>query len=64
MKERLIEFFPRELSLLDNVRNVENYAMFGDTSTEAERSNFYENHTPYNLKKVNLFSQAVDVHIL
>lgn len=64
MKERLSEFIQKELSLLENVKNVENYAMFGDTSTDSGRDNFFQNHTPYNMKKVNLFSQIVDVHIL
>jgi len=64
VQERLVNFFSKEVALLDNVRNVENYAMFGDSTSEAERSNFFHNHTPYNLKKISLFSQAIDIHIM
>jgi phage gp36-like protein len=63
VQERLIDFFTKEIALLENVKNVENYAMFGDNSAESERSNFFQNHTPYNLKKISLFSQVIDVHI-
>lgn len=64
VQERLVEFFSKEVGLLENVRNVENFAMFGDSSSEAERTNFFQNHTPYNLKKISLFSQIIDVHIM
>ena len=37
--------------------------MFGDTSADAEPSDFFQNHTPYNLKKISLFSQVIDVHV-
>ncbi|CAI2359384.1 unnamed protein product [Moneuplotes crassus] len=64
MKERLMEFFPQEIASLENVRNVENYAMFGEPEEDEDKNNFFKNHTPYNLKKVNLFSQIVDVQLL
>jgi len=63
VQERLIEFFTKEVTLLENVRSVENYALFGDPASEAERTNFFKNHTPYNLKKINLFSQIIDIQI-
>lgn len=63
VQERLVEFFQKEVGMLENVRNVERYAMFGDSNTEEERIRFFKNHTPYNLKKINLFSHVIDVHI-
>ena len=63
VRERLIEFFGKEINLLENVRNVENFAMFGDGSTNIERTSFFQNHTPYNLKKISLFCQVIDIQI-
>lgn len=60
----MIEFFPQEVTSLENVKNVENFAMFGDPENEGERNGFLQNTTPYNLRKVNLFSQVVDVQVL
>lgn len=63
VRERMYEFFGKEVNLLENVRNVENFAMFGDGSFNSERSSFFQNHTPYNLKKMSLFCQVVDIQI-
>ena len=63
VQDRLIEFFGREVSLAENTRGVENFALFGDSSQTEERTDFIKSHTPYNLKKISLFSQIIDIDI-
>ena len=63
VQERLIDFFSREINALENAKNFEKFALFGDSSTQEERVSFFRNHTPYNLKKISLFSQLIDIQI-
>ena len=63
VQERLVEFFSKEVNALENARNFEKFALFGDSSTQEERVSFFKSHTPYNLKKISLFSQLIDIQI-
>ena len=45
---------------MDNVREMENFQLFGDDSDPG----LIKNHTPYSIKKIFLFNRVSDMHVL
>lgn len=60
IKERMKDYLMQEFQVLDNVKEMEHFQLFGDESNPA----MLKNHTPYSLKKIFLFSRIIDMHVI
>ena len=50
----------QEFQVLENVREMESFQLFGDESNPG----LVKNHTPYSLKKIFLFNRITDLHVI
>mmetsp|Transcript_3877 Transcript_3877/g.4539 ORF Transcript_3877/g.4539 Transcript_3877/m.4539 type:complete len:80 (+) Transcript_3877:3437-3676(+) len=60
IKERMRDYLTQEYQIMDNVREMESFQLFGSEGT----SGLVKQQTPYSAKKIFLFSRVVDMHVI
>ena len=60
IKERMKDYLMQEFQVLQNVREMESFQLFGDEANP----NLVKNLTPYSLKKIFLFNRITDLHVI
>ena len=61
IKERMKAYLTHEFQVMDNVREMENFQLFGEEGTD---QGLIKNHTPYSIKKIFLFNRVCDMHVI
>eukprot|EP00347_Sterkiella_histriomuscorum_P008181 403346072 len=64
IKQRLVSYIGQELNILRNVKQIENYQLYGAQADGAALQEIIKPHTPYSMKKIQLFLKTIDMHIL
>ena len=60
IKLRMKDYLTQQFQVLENVREMEEFQLFGDE----EGIGMVKQHTPYQMKKVYLFSRVIDCHVI
>lgn len=60
IKERMRDYLTQEYQIMDNVREMENFMLFGSEGS----SSLVKQQTPYSAKKIFLFSRIIDMHVI
>ena len=63
IKQRLVHYLSQELSVLNNVKRIESHQLFG-INADGSFTEAIKPHTPYSVKKIQLFTKVVDMHII
>lgn len=58
--QRTKDYLAQELQFLYNVREMENFQLFGEDGNPE----LLKSHTPYSMKKIFLFSRVADMHVI
>ena len=61
IKERMRAHLMQEYQIMENVREMESFMLFGDSQNA---SSMVRAQTPYSQKKIFLFSRIVDQHVI
>lgn len=65
IKQRLVTYLSQELNILRNVKQIENYQLFGKNNLQdSGMSELVKPHTPYSMKKIQLFTKVLDLHVI
>lgn len=60
--ERMKKYLTQQLTVTANVRDLENFQLFGYEGDES--SCMVKNHTPYSARKVFIMQKVVDLHVI
>jgi len=60
IKERMRAYLTAEYQIMENVREMETFQLFGDE----RNSKLVKQQTPYSAKKIFLFNRIVDMHVI
>jgi len=58
IKERMKTYLMQEFQIMNNVRDMENVQL------DNSNPDFIKNHTPYSIKKVQMFTRVADLHVI
>ena len=60
IKERMSNYLMQEFQVMNNVREMELFQLFGDDGNPA----LVKYHTPYSNKKISLLYRVADLHVI
>jgi len=67
VKQRLATYLGQEMSILNNIKQVEYTYLFApsfDADAYQKNNMNIQTHTPNSLKKITLFSRVIDMHVM